>query len=117
MPKARPWRAMIESRFSIRPILSFLFLRQTGFIKNLCHLVTGENVALQRDCTTPIIIAYICAFGVPKQRFSPFQLVGKLGEQCEQGILVKAHFAFVVPYSWEVHAAFEIGYADNRVFL
>ena len=23
MPKARPWRAMIESRFSIRPILSF----------------------------------------------------------------------------------------------
>ena len=28
----------------------FLLLRQTGFVKHLGNLVTGENMALQRDC-------------------------------------------------------------------
>ena len=74
-------------------------------------------MALQRDCATLIIIAYVRASGVSEQRFSAFQLIGQFREKREQRVLVKAHFAFVVPHFWEVNTALEVGYADDGIFL
>ena len=60
----------------------FLLLRQTGFVKHLGNLVTGKNMPLQGDCAlfVIIVIAYVGTPRFSEQRFSPLQLVRKLGQ-------------------------------------
>ena len=70
MPKARPWRAMIESRFSIRPILSFC-----SFVKPVLSSTsaTSSQAKIWRCKGTALCLFNRLCLRMPYQSLHPIQ--------------------------------------------